>query len=125
MLDLLHSQVAEGATGCARSSNLRGSICKLSKGSHNMRHDNTLVHVQSGKNGHAAVVAAGSNHNLLITRRGEIFAWGLSSSGELGQRDTPIDQAWPVQVSCRSLIDAQLSGTTHKSPTKAEHASAS
>ncbi|CAL5222111.1 g4423 [Coccomyxa viridis] len=52
----------------------------------------------SGKNGRAAVVAAGSNHNLLITRRGEIFAWGLSSSGELGQRDTPIDQAWPVQV---------------------------
>ena len=44
------------------------------------------------------MVAAGSNHNLLITRRGEIFAWGLSSSGELGQRDTPIDQAWPIQV---------------------------
>ncbi|CAK0786715.1 hypothetical protein CVIRNUC_009929 [Coccomyxa viridis] len=49
-------------------------------------------------NGRPAVVSAGSNHNLLITRRGEIFAWGLSSSGELGQRDTPIDQAWPVQV---------------------------
>ena len=57
--------------------------------------------VQTSKNGRAAVVAAGSNHNLLITRRGEIFAWGLSSSGELGQRDTPIDQAWPVQVAFR------------------------
>ena len=57
--------------------------------------------MQSCKNGRAAVVAAGSNHNLLITRRGEIFAWGLSSSGELGQRDTPIDQPWPIQVAPR------------------------
>ena len=49
-----------------------------------------------------------SNHNLLITRRGEIFAWGLSSSGELGQRDTPIDQAWPVQVQSHSARSASV-----------------
>ena len=60
--------------------------------------DSASACVQSSKNGRSAVVAAGSNHNMLITRRGEIFAWGLSSSGELGQRDTPIDQAWPIQV---------------------------
>ena len=59
------------------------------------------LNLQSSKNGRAAVVSAGSNHNLLITRRGEIFAWGLSSSGELGHRDTPIDQAWPTQVASR------------------------
>ena len=56
------------------------------------------------------MVSAGSNHNLLITRRGEIFAWGLSSSGELGQRDTPIDQAWPVQVQSHPTWPASVRG---------------
>ena len=69
------------------------------QGPHSISFDGVLACLQSSKNGRAAVVSAGSNHNLLITRRGEIFAWGLSSSGELGQRDTPIDQAWPIQVS--------------------------
>ena len=58
---------------------------------------------QSQQNGLPAVVACGANHSMLISRRGELFTWGLCSSGELGHRDTPIDlntphQAWPQLV---------------------------
>jgi alpha-tubulin suppressor-like RCC1 family protein len=54
--------------------------------------------LQSPLNGQPAVVACGANHSALISRRGEMFTWGLSSSGELGHRDTPIDLNFPHQV---------------------------
>ena len=37
-----------------------------------------------GKDIRLAVVHAGSSHSVAISRRGELFTWGLSSSGELG-----------------------------------------
>jgi E3 ubiquitin-protein ligase HERC3 len=37
-----------------------------------------------GKDIRLAVVHAGSSHSMAISRRGELFTWGLSSSGELG-----------------------------------------
>ncbi|KDD71540.1 hypothetical protein H632_c4831p0, partial [Helicosporidium sp. ATCC 50920] len=39
-----------------------------------------------------AVVSAGSSHSASISRRGELFTWGLASSGELGHGGwTPIE----------------------------------
>ena len=57
------------------------------------------VACQTKHNGPPAVVDSGSNHSLLITRRGELFAWGLSSSGETGHASTrTIDVPVPRQV---------------------------
>lgn len=47
----------------------------------------------------AAVVACGSSHSMCITRRGELFTWGLASSGELGHFGAlPIEVPVPRQV---------------------------
>ena len=46
-----------------------------------------------------AVVACGSSHTGSISRRGELFTWGLASSGELGHTGwTPIELNCPTQV---------------------------
>lgn len=45
-----------------------------------------------------AVVACGSHHSASISRRGELFTWGLGSSGELGLGHwTPLELAVPRQ----------------------------
>lgn len=45
-----------------------------------------------------AVVACGAHHSASISRRGELFTWGLGSSGELGQgRWTPVEVSGPRQ----------------------------
>lgn len=52
-----------------------------------------------GKNIRLAVVHAGSSHSMAISRRGELFTWGLSSSGELGHG------TWsPTEVSIPKLV---------------------
>ena len=52
-----------------------------------------------GKNVRLAVVHAGSSHSMAISRRGELFTWGLSSSGELGHG------TWsPTEVSIPKLV---------------------
>lgn len=40
----------------------------------------------------AAVVACGSDHTATISRRGQLFTWGLGNSGELGQEQVRL--AW-------------------------------
>ena len=62
--------------------------------------------LQTKYNGQPAVVACGSNHSVLISRRGELFTWGLSSSGELGHEETPIDLNVPRQVYIEPMIEA-------------------
>lgn len=48
---------------------------------------------------HLAVVSAGSSHSASISRRGELYTWGLASSGELGHG------GWtPIEVSCPRMI---------------------
>jgi len=45
-----------------------------------------------------AVVMCGSSHTALISRKGELFTWGLASSGELGHGGwTPIEISTPRQ----------------------------
>mmetsp|Transcript_26924 Transcript_26924/g.58797 ORF Transcript_26924/g.58797 Transcript_26924/m.58797 type:complete len:634 (+) Transcript_26924:184-2085(+) len=45
-----------------------------------------------------AVVACGAHHTTSISRRGELFAWGLGSHGELGHgRWTPVEVPTPQQ----------------------------
>jgi E3 ubiquitin-protein ligase HERC3 len=45
-----------------------------------------------------AVVACGSSHTASISRRGELFTWGLASSGELGHNGwMPIEVNAPKQ----------------------------
>ena len=52
-----------------------------------------------GKNIRLAVVHAGLSHSMAISRRGELFTWGLSSSGELGHG------TWsPTEVSIPKLV---------------------
>lgn len=45
----------------------------------------------------AAVVACGTDHTATISRRGQLFTWGLGNSGELGHEDGPtyIDTPFP------------------------------
>ncbi len=45
-----------------------------------------------------AVVSCGAHHSMCMSRRGELFAWGLGKSGELGLgRFTPIEVSVPRQ----------------------------
>lgn len=45
-----------------------------------------------------AVVTCGSSHTATISRKGELFTWGLASSGELGHGGwTPIEVNLPRQ----------------------------
>ncbi len=60
-----------------------------------------------------AVVACGAHHSTCISRRGELFSWGLGRSGELGQgrwtlvevpspRQCPLPHVRIVSVACGS-----------------------
>lgn len=63
-----------------------------------------------------AVVAAGSSHTASISRRGELFTWGLASSGELGHGGwTPIEVCVPRQVTSlhRVRIVSVAAGANH------------
>lgn len=66
-------------TGGHASSNLPSRIKKVEK-------NGNIINLEDGdgKDIRLAVVHAGSSHSLAISRRGELFTWGLSSSGELG-----------------------------------------
>jgi len=63
-----------------------------------------------------AVVMCGSNHSGSISRRGELFTWGLASSGELGHGGwTPIETNIPSQVLklSKTRIVSITAGTNH------------
>jgi len=63
-----------------------------------------------------AVVACGASHTGSISRRGELFTWGLASSGELGHGGwTPIEVNLPTQVLAlsRTRIVSVTAGTNH------------
>lgn len=48
----------------------------------------------------AAVVASGAHHTTAISRKGELYSWGLGSNGELGLgRWGPIELTLPRQCS--------------------------
>lgn len=47
----------------------------------------------------AAVVACGTDHTATISRRGQLFTWGLGNSGELGHDDlTFLDTPFPLRA---------------------------
>jgi len=47
----------------------------------------------------AAVVGCGGHHTATISRRGQLFTWGMGNSGELGHADaTYLDSAKPVRA---------------------------
>ncbi|KAG1660841.1 hypothetical protein FOA52_008952 [Chlamydomonas sp. UWO 241] len=62
-----------------------------------------------------AVVAFGSHHSTCISRRGELFSWGISKSGELGQgRAAPIEVPSPRQCPLPHVrIVSVACGTSH------------
>ncbi|KAI3428492.1 hypothetical protein D9Q98_007317 [Chlorella vulgaris] len=65
---------------------------------------------------HLAVVAAGSSHSASISRRGELYTWGLASSGELGHGGwTPIEVAVPRMITSlqRTRIVSVSCGANH------------
>lgn len=65
---------------------------------------------------HLAVVAAGSSHSASISRRGELYTWGLASSGELGHGGwTPIEVAVPRMILTlnRTRIVSVCAGANH------------
>jgi len=86
-----HGQLGNGGHG---SSLLPAAIKQVEKAG-------TTVSLAKGdgKNIRLAVVHAGSSHSMAISRRGELFTWGLSSSGELGHG------TWsPTEVSIPKLV---------------------
>lgn len=65
---------------------------------------------------HLAVVTAGSSHSASISRRGELYTWGLASSGELGHGGwTPIEVAVPRMILTlnRTRIVSVCAGANH------------
>lgn len=63
-----------------------------------------------------AVVAAGSSHTAGISRHGELFSWGLASSGELGHGGwTPIEVSVPRLVTslARTRVVSVAAGANH------------
>lgn len=63
-----------------------------------------------------AVVAAGSSHTTGISRHGELFSWGLASSGELGHGGwTPIEVSVPRLVTslARTRVVSVAAGANH------------
>ena len=62
----------------------------------------SLVELYQGSksNVRLAVVHAGSSHSAAISRRGELFMWGLASSGEVGQGSwSPTEVLVPRMIS--------------------------
>lgn len=65
---------------------------------------------------HLAVVSAGSSHSASISRRGELYTWGLASSGELGHGGwTPIEVSVPRMITSlqRTRIVSVACGANH------------
>jgi E3 ubiquitin-protein ligase HERC3 len=63
-----------------------------------------------------AVVSAGSSHSASISRRGELYTWGLASSGELGHGGwTPIEVPVPRMVASlgRTRVVSVCAGANH------------
>ncbi len=62
-----------------------------------------------------AVVACGAHHSTAISRKGELYAWGLGCHGELGLgRWGPIELALPRQCSSPSVrIVSVACGANH------------
>jgi alpha-tubulin suppressor-like RCC1 family protein len=63
-----------------------------------------------------AVVAAGSSHSASISRRGELYTWGLASSGELGHGGwTPIEVCAPRMIASlhRTRVVSVCAGANH------------
>ncbi|KAG2498861.1 hypothetical protein HYH03_003053 [Edaphochlamys debaryana] len=61
-----------------------------------------------------AVVACGSSHTASISRRGELFMWGLGSSGELGLGQwSPLELAIPRQCMVQTRIVSIAAGANH------------
>jgi alpha-tubulin suppressor-like RCC1 family protein len=57
-------------------------------------------------------VAAGKNHALALTERGEVWAWGANSAGQLGQGDlNSLNE--PTRVRINSRIRSIAAGDTH------------
>ncbi|KAL4522955.1 hypothetical protein Ndes2526A_g07679 [Nannochloris sp. 'desiccata'] len=65
---------------------------------------------------HLAVVTAGSSHSASISRRGELYTWGLASSGELGHGGwTPIEVPVPRMILSlnRTRVVSVCAGANH------------
>ena len=63
-----------------------------------------------------AVVSTGSSHSASISRRGELYTWGLASSGELGHGGwTPIEIPVPRMITSlgRTRIVSVCAGANH------------
>ncbi|GFR43779.1 hypothetical protein Agub_g4893 [Astrephomene gubernaculifera] len=61
-----------------------------------------------------AVVACGSSHTASISRRGELFMWGLGSNGELGLGQwSPLEVAMPRQCFVQTRIVSIAAGAHH------------
>lgn len=66
----------------------------------------------------AAVVGCGGNHTATISRRGQLFTWGLGNSGELGHDaatflDTPSPQRAYLHLNMNIRIVSVACGGNH------------
>ncbi|MCX6225109.1 MAG: RCC1 repeat-containing protein, partial [Bacteroidia bacterium] len=75
---------------------------------------NTPVQV-SGLTGIITQIAAGGSHTVALTKDGAVWAWGLNSSGQLGDgTGTKTDSDTPVKVSGLTGIITQIAaGGSH------------
>lgn len=79
---------------------------------------NNVTHLYQGSKNdiRLAVVHAGSSHSAAISRRGELFMWGLASSGELGHGTwSPTEVTIPRVISNlgRTRVVSVCAGANH------------
>ena len=105
-----YHSLALGADGTvwAWGYNLNG---RLGDGTTTMRTQPVVVGGLSGQT--VVAIAAGSHHSLALTSGGAVFAWGLGSTGQLGNGGTA-QQVTPVPVTgLASGVRALAAGESH------------
>ena len=105
----------------------RGFHGQLGRGDHETMHTPSRVDVLEANgrvnlygdnpaNVRLAVVHTGSHHSIAVSRKGEVFTWGLASSGELGHGGwTPTELTIPRLISNlgRTRIVSICAGSNH------------
>lgn len=79
---------------------------------------NAPVLISSFGGSTVAAIAAGGTHSLALTTAGQVYAWGLNSSGQLGD-STSTQRLVPTLVPSLSGVTAIAAGGTHSLALKA------
>jgi alpha-tubulin suppressor-like RCC1 family protein len=79
----------------------------------NLTTGSTIVPTQVGTATNWAQVSAGTGYSVAITTTGELWAWGLNTSGQLGRGNTTSPQTTPLRIGTATNWARVSAGTNH------------